>query len=51
MLRNHRVHGTAGMKRRLPVEKNEDVEFSEEAADRDDMEALQRAEAADDRQE
>ncbi|UJF35054.1 YfhD family protein [Paenibacillus hexagrammi] len=35
----------------LPVAKNEDVEFSSEIADRDDMEAVQRAHAADARQE
>jgi len=31
----------------LPVAKSEDVEFSEELADRDDREARNRAEAAD----
>ncbi|CAM3438192.1 YfhD family protein [Marinicrinis lubricantis] len=35
----------------LPIGKNEDVEFSIEAADEDDLEALKRAEAADARQE
>lgn len=35
----------------LPVAKNEDVEFAAELADEDDLEAQQRAEAADDRQE
>lgn len=36
---------------KLPVAKNEDVEFSAEVADRDDFEAAERAEAADHRQE
>jgi hypothetical protein len=35
----------------LPVAKQEDVEFSAEVADKDDFEAAQRAQAADDRQE
>jgi hypothetical protein len=35
----------------LPVEKNEDVEFSRELADREDLEAVARAESADERQE
>ncbi|GIP35853.1 YfhD family protein [Paenibacillus sp. J2TS4] len=35
--------------RELPVTKNEDVEFSREWADEDDLEALARAEAADER--
>lgn len=35
----------------LPVAKNEDVEFSGEQADTDDLEATRRAEAADARQE
>jgi len=35
----------------LPVAKNEDVEFSRELADEDDLEALERMEAADRRQE
>ncbi|HZG76911.1 MAG TPA: YfhD family protein [Paenibacillus sp.] len=37
--------------RRLPVAKNEDVEFSRELADEDDLEALERMHAADRRQE
>ncbi|WNR46362.1 YfhD family protein [Paenibacillus roseipurpureus] len=37
--------------RNLPVAKQEDVEFSSEVADRDDFEAAERAEAADQRQE
>lgn len=35
----------------LPVAKNEDVEFSEALADADDREAVERAEAADSRQQ
>ena len=34
----------------IPIAENEDVEFSEAYADEDDMEALERAEAADRRQ-
>ena len=37
--------------RKLPVAKNEDVEFSLELADEDDREAKQRAEEADQRAE
>lgn len=37
--------------KRLPVGKEEDVEFSREAADEEDLEALERMEAADCRQE
>ncbi|MDD9268697.1 YfhD family protein [Paenibacillus sp. GCM10023248] len=36
---------------KLPIAKNEDVEFSAEVADRDDFEAAERANAADHRQE
>lgn len=35
----------------LPISRNEDVEFSMELADEDDLEALERAEAADRRAE
>lgn len=35
----------------LPIAKNEDVEFSAELADEDDVEAQERANAADYRQE
>lgn len=35
----------------LPIAKNEDVEFSRELADEDDMEAVARMEAADKRVE
>lgn len=35
----------------LPAAKNEDVEFSGELADADDLKAIRRAEAADARQE
>ncbi|WP_408635325.1 YfhD family protein [Paenibacillus selenitireducens] len=38
-------------KHQLPISKNEDVEFALEAADEDDLEALERAKAADARQE
>jgi hypothetical protein len=38
-------------KDKLPVEKNEDVEFSKEVADREDYQALRRAHRADRRQE
>ncbi len=34
-------------RKRLPVAREEDVEYSEELADRDDREAVERAEAAD----
>ncbi|TLS53747.1 YfhD family protein [Paenibacillus antri] len=37
--------------RQLPIGKNEDVEFSRELADEDDLEALERMHAADRRQE
>jgi hypothetical protein len=37
--------------RKLPIAKNEQVEFSSEAADADDLEAVIRAEEADNRQE
>jgi hypothetical protein len=37
-------------RKKLPVAKNEDVEFSMEKADADDMAALERMEAADKRQ-
>lgn len=36
---------------KLPIAKNEDVEFNTELADRDDLVAVRRAEAADHRQE
>ncbi|MFB8375212.1 YfhD family protein [Paenibacillus taichungensis] len=36
--------------KRMQSAKNEDVEFSAEAADREDIEALRRSEAADRRQ-
>ena len=39
------------MKKQLPIAKNEDVEFSREMADEDDVEANNRAKAADQRQE
>ncbi len=38
-------------KRQLPIDKEEDVEFTAELADGDDFEALDRAGAADYRQE
>jgi hypothetical protein len=36
---------------KLPIARNEDVEFSAEVADEDDREAMQRAEDADQRAE
>jgi len=36
-------------KKQLPITHNENVEFSMEAADEEDLEALQRADAADQR--
>lgn len=41
----------ANVKSDLPIARNEDVEFSEEQADMDDLEAQQRAEAANRRAE
>jgi hypothetical protein len=38
-------------KKKLPVTRNEDVEFSQEAADEDDLEAQHRAQLADQRNE
>ncbi len=38
-------------KHKLPVAKREDVEFSKEVADRNDIEALERGNAADKRQD
>lgn len=37
--------------RKLPTGKNEDVEYDAEFADEDDVEAVERAHEADDRQE
>jgi hypothetical protein len=37
-------------RKNLPIVRNEDVEFSSEKADFDDLEALQRADTADKRQ-
>jgi hypothetical protein len=37
------------IKKDLPVTRTKDVEFSREAADADDLEALERAEAAENR--
>jgi hypothetical protein len=37
--------------KKLPIAKNEDVEFSRERADQDDLEAVERMEAADQRQQ
>lgn len=39
------------MKSKLPITKDEDVEFSKEAADAEDLEAQARAKKADHRQE
>ncbi len=41
----------AFQKNRLPIAKNEDIEFSAELADSDDLEAEERAALADARQE
>jgi len=41
----------AKQEKQLPIGKNEDVEFSRELADEDDLEALERMEAADRRQQ
>ena len=53
--KNERVKMTmneqAGEKEELPISKNEDVEFSMDQADADDLEALERMEAADRRAE
>ncbi|WP_438446202.1 YfhD family protein [Gorillibacterium sp. sgz5001074] len=38
-------------RRKLPITRSEDVEFSMEQADEDDLEAMERMEAADKRQE
>jgi hypothetical protein len=38
-------------KRKLPINKNEDVEFSRELADQEDKEAQARADKADQRQQ
>lgn len=42
---------TKEKKEQLPIEKNEDVEFSKEVADREDINAVKRAHRADNRQE
>lgn len=42
---------TNNSKKQLPIAKNEDVEFTAELADEDDMEAQLRAKAADYRQD
>jgi len=49
---NPMEHKKAGesYKRRLPVVRSEDVEFSADVADRDDLEAQKRADAAERRQ-
>jgi hypothetical protein len=39
------------IKRQLPIGKKEDVEFSEDVADREDFKALKRAQRADNRQQ
>jgi hypothetical protein len=38
-------------RKKLPIGKNEDVHYSSEMADEDDVEAVQRAESADARQQ
>ncbi|UUZ85481.1 YfhD family protein [Paenibacillus sp. P26] len=47
---NKFVNEAAQAGRRLPTAKNEDVEYSSELADADDLEAVERAEQADARQ-
>ncbi|MFD2672426.1 YfhD family protein [Marinicrinis sediminis] len=46
-----RPAGQATQEQKLPISKNEDVEFSMDQADAADLEALKRADAADKRQE
>lgn len=48
---NNPMNAGQNRQKNLPIAKNEDVEFSRELADEDDMEALERMEAADSRQE
>jgi hypothetical protein len=43
------TQGDRNHNKQLPVTHNEDVEFSLEAADEDDIEALERAESAEQR--
>lgn len=50
-MRSRMRHPSDLRKQDMPVGKNEDVEFSLEEADQDDLEALRRAEEADRRQE
>jgi len=49
--RNEQAEISEEISQLIPIGKNEDVEFSSEAADAEDLEALQRANAADSRQE
>lgn len=44
-------HQNESKKKKLPINKLEDVEFSSELADQDDIEAQKRAQQADRRQE
>lgn len=46
-----REMGKEEFNRALPIARNEDVEFSEALADEDDLEAAERAKAADERAE
>lgn len=48
---NNAMNAGQNRNNKLPIAKNEDVEFSRELADEEDMEALERMEAADRRQE
>jgi len=45
------IHDKADKNKMLPIAKNEDVEFSFEQADADDMEAMKKAQEADDEQQ
>jgi hypothetical protein len=45
------MQGTTKNAKSLPIAKNEDVEFCSEKADADDLEAVDRAHAADQRQQ
>ncbi|MFC9776682.1 YfhD family protein [Paenibacillus chitinolyticus] len=49
--RNEHEENSEQISQLIPIGKNEDVEFSSEEADAEDLEALQRANAADSRQE
>ncbi|MGG6314318.1 YfhD family protein [Paenibacillus macerans] len=48
---DRRTKRTSGKAQKMPIEHNQDVEFSEELADQEDWEALERSERADARQQ